>query len=217
MAYQLDSLRRAGVESCTIVVGYMADAVRGYFGPDYRGLSLSYVENTTYASTNNLFSFWLARWEFDDDVLLLESDLVFDDLLVRELVLMDEPNVAVVDRFQSHMDGTVILADGAAATSMVLKTDQGPGFDYGTALKTVNIYRLSKESLEEAIVPKMEDFLEDGRDDQFYEAVFANLIGAGRMNMAVMNTGSYRWAEIDTLGDLSDAEKMFAAASAAVG
>jgi len=217
MDYQLDSLRMAGVESCTIVVGYMADAVRGYFGSDYRGLSLSYVENTTYATTNNLFSLWLARGEFDDDVLLLESDLVFDDLLVRELVLMDEGNVAVVDRYQSNMDGTVILADGGAARSMVLKTDQGPGFDYGPALKTVNIYRLSKRSLEEAIVPKMEEFLEAGRDDQFYEAVFANLIGAGRMNMAVMNTGNNRWAEIDTLGDLSDAEKVFAAASAAVG
>lgn len=217
MAYQLDSLRMAGVESCTIVVGYMAEAVRGYFGTDYRGLSLSYVENTTYATTNNLFSLWLARGEFDDDILLLESDLVFDDSLVGELVQMDEGNVAVVDRYQSHMDGTVILAHEGAARSMVLKADQGPGFDYDFALKTVNIYRLTKESLEEAIVPKMKEFLAEGRDDQYYEAVFANLIDAGRMNMAIMNTGSKKWAEIDTLGDLNDAEKLFAAASAAVG
>ena len=216
MEYQLDSLRRAGVENCTIVVGYMADAVRGYFGSDYRGVSLSYVENTIYASTNNLYSFWLARAEFDDDVLLLEADLVFDDLLVRELVLMDQGNVAIVDRFQSNMDGTVILADRGVAKSMVLKADQGPGFDYGPALKTVNIYRLSRKSLAEDIVPKMEEFLEEGRADQYYEAVFADLISAGRMNMAVMNTGNKKWAEIDTLGDLSEAEKLFAAASAAV-
>ena len=216
MEYQLDSLRRAGVENCTIVVGYLADAVRGYFGSDYRGVSLSYVENTAYASTNNLYSFWLARAEFDDDVLLLEADLVFDDLLVRELVLMDQGNVAIVDRFQSDMDGTVILADGGVAKSMVLKADQGPEFDYGTALKTVNIYRLSRESLVKDIVPKMEEFLEEGRADQYYEAVFADLISTGRMNMAVMNTGNKKWAEIDTLGDLSEAEKLFAAASAAV-
>ena len=216
MEYQLDSLRRARVESCTIVVGYMADAVRGYFGSDYRGVSLTYVENAAYASTNNLYSFWLARAEFDDDVLLLEADLVFDDRLVRELVVMDEPNVAIVDLFQSNMDGTVILAENGAAKSMVLKVDQGPGFDYRRALKTVNIYRLSRESLVEDIVPKMGEFLEEGRADQYYEAVFANLISAGRMNMAVMNTGNKKWAEIDTLGDLSEAEKLFAAASAGV-
>ena len=216
MEYQLDSLARAGVDACVIVVGHMADAVRGYFGSSYRGVRLSYVENTTYASTNNLFSLWLARGEFDDDILLLESDLVFDDSLVSELVQMDEPNVAIVDRFQPSMDGTVILAEEGVATSMVLKADQGPRFDYGAALKTVNIYRLSRESLTEAIVPKMREFLAEGRDDQFYEAVFAELIGAGRMKMALLNTGKKKWAEIDTLGDLSDAEKMFAAVSASV-
>jgi choline kinase len=216
MGYQLDSLKRAGVAHCTIVVGHMADAVRGYFGSNYRGLNLSYVENTTYATTNNLFSLWLARGEFDDDILLLEADLVFDDSLVSELVSMDDRNVAVVDRFQPSMDGTLILAEGRTAKSMVLKADQGPGFNYEPALKTVNIYRLSRETLAEAIVPKMREFLEAGRDDLYYEAVFAELISTGHMNLAVMNTGNHRWAEIDTLGDLDCAERLFSVVSAAV-
>ena len=215
MEYQLDALSRAGIKDCIIVVGYMAESVRGYFGSNYRGVDLSYVENTVYDKTNNLYSLWLARAEFDDDILLLESDLVFDDRLVGQLVRMDEPNVAIVDRFQPNMDGTVILANGGAAMSMVLKADQGPGFDYGPALKTVNIYRLSRETLAEAIVPEMEAFLAEGRSGQYYEAVFSSLIRSGRMDMAVMNTGNSRWAEIDTLGDLRDAEKMFAVTSIA--
>ncbi|MCH8800578.1 MAG: phosphocholine cytidylyltransferase family protein [Chloroflexi bacterium] len=216
MEYQLDALKRAGVDNCTIVVGYMAESVRGHFGATYRGVSLSYVENKIYAETNNLYSFWLAKAELDDDVLLLEGDLVFDDQLVSQLVRMDEQNVAIVDRFRPHMDGTLILADGGLVKSMVLKSAQGPGFDYGSALKTVNIYRLSRESLVECIIPKMEEFLDEGRSDLYYEAVFANLIGSGRMDMAVMNTGNKKWAEIDTLNDLRDAEKMFAPASTAV-
>jgi len=210
MEYQLDSLRRAGIKDCTIVVGYLAGSVRDYFGSDYRGLRLSYVENKSYDSTNNLYSLWLARSVFDDDVLLLEADFVFDDLLVSELVLSDDQNVAVVDRYQPHMDGTVILAEGGVAKSMVLKSDQGLEFDYSRALKTVNIYRLSKDSLAESIVPKMEEFLKNGLDDQYYEAVFASVIGSGHMSMAVMSTGNRKWAEIDTLKDLRDAERMFA-------
>ena len=215
MEYQLDSLRRAGVKDCTIVVGYMADSVRGFFGSEFRGVSISYVENTIYAQTNNLYSLWLARGELNDDVLLLEGDLVFDDQLIRKLVQMDEPNVAVVDRFRSHMDGTLILASGGVVDSMVLKADQGPGFDYGPALKTVNIYRLARETLMDAVVPEMEAFLAKGRTDQYYESVFSSLIGSGRMNMAVMHTGNIRWAEIDTLGDLRDAQRMFDAISTA--
>ena len=215
MDYQLDSLRRAGVAHCTIVVGYMADSVRGYFGSDYRGVSLSYVENIAYAETNNLYSLWLAKTAFDDNVLLLEGDLVFDDQLLRQLTRTNNQNVAIVDRYRPCMDGTVILATGEVANSMVLKADQGPGFDYGCALKTVNIYKLSHETLLGAIVPEMEQFLARGRTDQYYEAAFASLIGSGRMNMTVMNTGNSKWAEIDTLGDLRDAERMFDAASTA--
>ncbi len=217
MEYQLDSLRRAGVEQCIIVVGYMAESVCRYFGSDYRGVSLSYVENIDYAKTNNLCSLWMAKAEFDDDIILLEGDLVIDDHLVSQLTQMEERNVAVVDQFRSYMDGTVILANGEVAESMVLKVDQGPGFDYGSALKTVNIYKLSCESLAKTIVPEMEKFLTQGRTDQYYEAVFASLIKSGRMKMAVMNTGNSKWAEIDTLGDLRDAQRMFDAASAAAG
>jgi len=215
MEYQLESLRRAAVKDCVIVVGYMADAVRNHFGSNYRGISLTYVENKVYDQTNNLYSFWLAKAEFNDDILLLESDLVFDDRLVGQLVQMNEANVAIVDRFQSHMDGTVILANGGAAMSMVLKSDQGPGFDYRPALKTVNIYRLSRESLAKTILPEMESFLAKGRTNLYYEAVFASLISSGRMEMAVMNTGSKKWAEIDTLSDLREAERMFATTPAA--
>ena len=214
MEYQLDSLRGAGVKDCVIVVGYMADAVRGHFGSNYRGISLSYVENTIYAETNNLYSLWLAKAELNEDVLLLEGDLVFNDQLVRQLVQMDEQNVAVVDRFRSNMDGTVILASGGFADSMVLKSDQGSEFDYGPALKTVNIYRLSRETLMQAIVPEMEAFLDEGRTGMYYEAVFASLIESGRMSMAVMNTGNNKWAEIDTLSDLRGAHRMFDSISA---
>ncbi|PKB79210.1 MAG: hypothetical protein BZY88_14510 [SAR202 cluster bacterium Io17-Chloro-G9] len=215
LEYQLDSLRTAGVENCAIVVGYMAESVRGYFGSEYQGVSLSYVENKDYAKTNNLYSFWLAKAEFDDDILLLEGDLVFDDPLVSQLTQMEQQNVAVVDQYRPYMDGTVILAKGEIAESMVLKADQGPGFGYGPALKTVNIYKLSRETLTESIVPETEKFLAAGRTGQYYEAVFASLIGSGRMTMAIMRTRNYKWAEIDTVGDLRDAEKMLHAPSAA--
>ena len=212
MEYQLDALSRAGIDRCTIVIGYMAEAVRDYFGANYRGVSLDYVENTIYAETNNLYSFWLAKPQLDDDVLLLEGDLVFDDHLVSQLVRADGENVAIVDRFQSHMDGTVIFANDGQAQSMVLKVDQGARFDYSLALKTVNMYRLSRKTLAETILPEMEEFLEKGRTNQYYEAAFAKLIETGRMSMAVMNTGRHKWAEVDTLEDLREAEKMFASA-----
>jgi choline kinase len=57
----------------------------------------------------------------------------------------------------------------------------------------------------------MDRFLTEGRTDQYYEAVFANLIGSNRMNMSIMKTGDTQWAEIDTQDDLREAEKMLRA------
>ena len=213
MAYQLDSLRVAGIEECTIVVGHMSESVRNIFGSNYRGVRLSYVENTNYDTTNNLCSLWQARMEFKDDLLLLESDLVFDDQLICELIRVDDPNVAVVDRFRPGMDGSVIVADGGAVKALVLKSEQSHGFDYSSALKTVNIYRLSKETLIGTILSEMEKFLAEGRTDQYYESVFASLIGSNRMDMSVMETGNMHWAEIDTLDDLREAENMLQTAN----
>jgi len=211
MEYQLDALNKAGIKDCVIVVGYLADTVRDSFGSRYMGMNLTYVENPDYQNSNNLYSLWLARDHFDDDILLLESDLVFDDRLVTQLAHLPQDDVAVVDSFQDHMDGTVILAQGDAATSMIPKTDQGPGFDYESTFKTVNIYRLSKTTLGEAILPGMEEFLQEGQTDQYYESVFADLIGSGEVEMMVMSTGNLRWAEVDDLLDIRNAEEMFSA------
>lgn len=213
MEYQLDALEHAGIRECTIVVGYMADTVRNHFGSRFRSIGLSYVENPDYANSNNLYSLWLARRNLNDETILLESDLVFGNQMLTQLVGAPVGNIAVVDHFQPHMDGTVILAEGNTAESMVLKSDQGRWFDYGPALKTVNIYRLSRESLEGSIVPEMERFLASGRTDLYYEAVFASLIKSGQMEMSVMNTGGRTWAEIDDIGDLRNAETLFSPAS----
>ena len=216
MEHQLDSLRCAGVHKCALVVGHKAGAVRGHFGTNYRGIELSYIENHRYAETNNLYSLWMAKGELDDDLLLIEGDLVFDGSLLQELVGDQQPNVAVVDRYRQSMDGTVILANNGFAESMVLKVHQEPGFDYGPALKTVNIYKLSEETLAGSVIPEMDNYLTQNRTDQYYEAVFADLIGSGRLRLSLLPTGKNRWAEIDTLEDLSDAEKMFAANPAEV-
>ena len=190
----------------------MAEAVRGYFGSNYRGIEITYVENRRYAETNNLYSLWMAKDELDDDILLIEGDLIFDGALLQELVQSQQQNVAVVARYQQSMDGTVILASNGLAESMVLKAKQEPGFDYGPALKTVNIYKLSHEGLAGSVIPEMDNYVMQNQTGQYYEAVFADLIGSGRLKMAVLDAGNRRWAEIDTLSDLSAAEKMFAAA-----
>ena len=208
LRYQLEALCDAGVRKCVIVVGYRAAQVRASFGTRFRDLSITYVENEIFDSTNNIYSLWLARREITEDLLLLEGDLIFEPELLMDLIDAPYENVAVVDRFQPPMNGTVILARGDVASAMVLKTDQPRGFDYGPALKTVNIYKFSHRAVSGELMPALGDYVSQGRTDHYYEMAIARAVAEGAIRLHVLRTGPRAWAEIDTQDDLVDAERM---------
>jgi choline kinase len=208
LQYQLEALSAAGFRECVIVVGHLAALVRNTIGPRYRNLSITYVENEIYDRTNNIYSLWLARTKITDDVLLLEGDLVFEPALLTDLLNAPCENAAVVDRFQPFMNGTVILARGHVADAMVLKRDQPLGFDYRAALKTVNIYKFSYEAINDNLMPALGAYIADGATGDYYERAIADLISNKTMRMDVVRTGLRAWAEIDTVEELADAERM---------
>ncbi|MEP6817626.1 MAG: phosphocholine cytidylyltransferase family protein [Marmoricola sp.] len=76
---QLDNLRRAGVDNVTVVVGYRHEEVR-----EAASGEATFVFNERFADTNSLYSFHLARRAVADDLLVLNSDVLFPlELLSR--------------------------------------------------------------------------------------------------------------------------------------
>jgi len=118
--------------------------------------------------------------------------------------------VAVVDKFQPPMNGTIIFANSGVATAMVLKINQPVDFDYRDALKTVNIYAFSRETLQDYLLPALEIWVSKGQTDQFYEAAVAQLIAQGDLLLATHLIGNESWAEIDEPEDIQKAEGIVA-------
>ena len=211
LEHQLEALLTAGVRDVILVVGYLSELVSDRYGTRYGDMNIHYLQNHLYDCTNNIYSLWLARQHLDSQALLLEGDLVFEPELLQRLAQAPERDVAIVERFQPHMDGTVIQANGPWAGRMVLKAHQGDAFDYASVLKTVNIYKFSQEVLQYKIVPQLEFHVAQQRYDQYYEAVFSDLISQGSLRLAILCAAPNKWAEIDTLEDLQTAERIFAA------
>jgi choline kinase len=208
LEYQLEALCAAGVRECLIVVGHLAAQVRNTIGLRYRSLSITYVENEIYDRTNNIYSLWLARTKIMDDVLLIEGDLMFEPELLTDVLNAPCENAAVVDRFQSFMNGTVIFARGHVIDAMVLKSDQSQGFDYRAALKTVNIYKFLHETISDNLMPALGAYIAQGATGDYYEMAIADAIANQTIRMDVVHTGLRAWAEIDTVEDLAEAEQM---------
>lgn len=206
LQYQLEALDSAGIRNCVIVVGFMAQQVEEHFGSKFANINLTYVLNEYFKETNNIYSLWLAKRHLRNNIILIEGDLLFDRLLLEDIGHSPHPNVAVVDKFQSHMNGTVVLPKEGFVDSMILKSQQSMDFNYQTALKTVNIYVLNRVPLRDFLIPTLDSWVAQGFTDQFYEATISQIISQGNLRLAIHCTGIRKWMEIDTVEDVERAE-----------
>lgn len=84
--YCLDILDEVNIHEVVIVVGYQKEKLMQFLGSRYKSIKIQYIENELYNQTNNIYSFWLARGQFDDDIILLESDIIFEKKVIERIL-----------------------------------------------------------------------------------------------------------------------------------
>ena len=105
---QLDSLSPS-LEKIVIVTGYEGEKLKTFLSQLDISTPVEYVDNPLYASTNDIYSLYLAKEHLlQDDTLLFESDLIFEDSVIDALLRHPYPSLALVAKFESWMDGTVV-------------------------------------------------------------------------------------------------------------
>ena len=106
MLCQLDRLK---LDRIVVVVGYEGQKLIDYIATLNIETKIEYVENKIYDKTNNIYSLALAKeYLLENDTLLLESDLIFEDDVLRLLIEDERETLALVDKYESWMDGTVV-------------------------------------------------------------------------------------------------------------
>ncbi|HWC34890.1 MAG TPA: aminotransferase class I/II-fold pyridoxal phosphate-dependent enzyme [Mycobacteriales bacterium] len=208
----LDALVDTGaVDRIVLVVGHGAQGVRDLVGTEWNGTPVSYVDNTVYDTTNNIHSLYLARDELvQDDTLLLESDLIYEPRILTRLIKHPQPNVAVVDRFRSWMDGTVVTVTPEGTIDHFVPKRAFDRDALTQHYKTVNIYKFSREYLADEYLPFLEAYVRTMGNNEYYEEVMRVIATLERHNLAAMTLDDEKWYEIDDLQDLRIAETLFA-------
>lgn len=207
----LTHLANAGISQTVIVVGHLREKIVEQVGFRFRGMDITYVESERYATTNNIFSLWLAREHLNEDILLLEADVFFAPELIDRLLGIKGGNQAAVVRHQPGMLGTVVcLGDAGIIESLVESKHQGPDFEYRDTFKTVNIYRFSGEFLRNNFLPCLDAAINAGNVHDYYETILRELCAQYRLTMTAVHCDDIKWVEIDCLDDLDAANYLFA-------
>ena len=207
----LTQLSRLDLSRVILVIGYEGDKLRAHVGESYKGLKITYIENPVYDKTNNIYSLSLAKKELqEDDTLLIESDLIFEGQLLDKLVNNPYPNLALVDKYETWMDGTMVkLDDDNNIVNFVPKK----AFRYDEVdsyYKTVNIYKFSRDFLKNSYVPFLEAYTKALGNNEYYEQVLRVITLLDKCDLKALPLEGEKWYEIDDIQDLDIAETIFA-------
>lgn len=200
------------IKKVYIVTGYKGENLRNYIGKRYSdNLDIEFIDNPIYDKTNNIYSLSLAEDKMvEDDTILFESDLIYEEDIVRKLVENPNPNLALVAKWEYWMDGTVVRID---QNNNILSFVSKDMFDYHRTeeyYKTINIYKFSKEFAKNKYIPFLQAYCKAWGNNEYYEEVLKVLTFLNRTELKALPIAGEKWYEIDDVQDLDIAETIFA-------
>ncbi|MBW2366257.1 MAG: phosphocholine cytidylyltransferase family protein [Deltaproteobacteria bacterium] len=182
-----------------VVVGHQADCIRNFLGTRAGGLEINYITSPLYKTTNNIYSLWIARKVIDEPFLLIESDLVFDPEMLRDML---HPDRIAVARLQPWMNGSTVAINNR---QKIERFYCGAHKHDDNQYKTVNIYSLSTITWQ-LVRERLDRYISNNMVNGYYETVFADMVNEGCLSLIPVFFDAKRWYEIDTIADLRAAE-----------
>jgi choline kinase len=189
-----------------IVGGHKIEVLERYLqGDDFAGLPINLLFNERFASTNSLVSASVALSAAEGQLLMFNSDVVYQYELVRRMYESSAPCAFSLDRSDYNEESEKLTVGPNGRVVQIAKTiaeadATGCSADLyrvNTRVANGDLKRLLPHYLARPKAPKQlfEDFL-----DQYL---------LGQEFVAIDITG-LEWYEIDTVAELRDAEVVFA-------
>ena len=207
----LSQLADLNLTRVVIVVGYQAENLKQHIADTYKGkLKIEYVLNPIYDKTNNIYSLALAKQQLqEDDTILLESDLIFDFKMLKLLTENPYPNLALVAKYETWMDGTMVRID---SENNIVSFVPKKAFQYSEVsfyYKTCNIYKFSKDFCCNQYVPFLEAYSKAMGNNEYYEQVLRVITALDKSALKALPITNEKWYEIDDIQDKDIAETLF--------
>ena len=207
----IEAIKKAGINKFIVVLGYQGENLKNYILENHSGeLEFVFINNDVYDTTNNIYSFYLAKDELAlDDTILLESDIVFDEDLIKDICEMPDSNVVAVAKYESWMDGTCVTLDEDNFVKKFVEKQNMDVLKLDSYYKTVNVYKFTKEFASQTYIPFLEAYMKIQGLNSYYETSLKYICQLPGMKLKAFLMGERSWYEIDDAQDLDIANVLF--------
>ena len=222
----MDALIKAGIREFVIVTGYLHEQIEDFVKQTYGdSIRICFIHNKDYETTNNIYSLWLARPEAEgQEVLLLDSDLLYDGQIVERVLADKHENVLTLIRHELGEEEMKVVIDPPLPSIKGRKTLDVEASPLRGALegsiteisKTCDPASAAGESLgiermgkayTTALYKELDTMMnEEHLENKFYELAFLRLIQKG-FTFSVLDVTDLFSCELDTVEDFENAKQ----------
>lgn len=204
----MDALIENGITEFVIVTGYLNGMIESFVREQYGDrIKITFIHNAEYDSTNNIYSLWLARPEAEgEDILLLDSDLLYDPQIVARVLATPSDNVLTLIRHDLGEEEMKVVCNAEGAITEISKTCN-PAEAAGESLGIEKMGKAYTQALYAELEPMMNA---EHLENKFYELAFERLLPKGHTYQVVDVTELFS-CELDTVADFENAKQMIPA------
>ena len=198
--HSLDRIAKTEIKDVIIIVGHHKEKIIKKLGTNYKGLKIKYIENKIFTNTDCIYSLWLAKEEAKDGFIVLNSDTLFDQNILINLINSKYKNTAVIDDMKIRIDEDSMkttIKDGFVrniAKDIFFENADG---------HAIGIYKFSKEGAV-AYFKEIESMVKKGITNVHHMVPMNEFVKTNELY--VVSTNGLGWIEIDTPLDLRNAE-----------
>jgi len=111
LEYSLEALIQNGITDVIMVVGFRHETITQRFGTRHGSLRIEYVVNDNHAGSGSMYSLSLVKDLIKDEILLLESDLLYESRALEILLNGSRLNSILVTGLSGSGDEVYICAN----------------------------------------------------------------------------------------------------------
>ena len=200
----LDNFISNGITDFLIVTGYLQEMIIDFVKKNYPNLNVKFLCNKDYATTNNIYSLFLAEdFACGNDFILSDSDILFSKDIIAALLADKNPDVLAMNRHELGEEEIKIISDAdrnVLEISKVCSIENAVGESVGLEKMSANYSAALYKELHQMID-------REGLSNVFYEKAFERLIPQGHI-FKYLDTTDFFSMEIDTVEDYERVKDM---------